>query len=53
MRDEAPAVDVEEAETVDCLRLSDCTEYMECEVVHTIETGDHVLFVGSVRKRVW
>ena len=46
-------IKVEEAETVDCWRIADCPEYIECEVTNTIDLGDHVLFIGQVRKRVW
>lgn len=51
-RNDAPTIDVEEAETVDCLRLENCTTYIECEVEHRIPCGDHTVFIGKVRKRV-
>ena len=28
--------------------LSDAVSYLECEVVHSIQAGDHVLYVGEI-----
>jgi flavin reductase (DIM6/NTAB) family NADH-FMN oxidoreductase RutF len=28
--------------------LSDAVSYLECEVVHSIQTGDHVVYIGEI-----
>jgi len=30
--------------------LSNCTGYLDCELSHQIEVGDHILFIGTVIK---
>jgi len=40
----------EEAETINCPRIKQALGYLECEVVDEIETGDHILFIGKVKK---
>ena len=40
----------EEAETIDCPRITEALGYLECEVINQIETGDHILFVGKITK---
>ncbi|MCD6115143.1 flavin reductase family protein [bacterium] len=40
----------EEAETINCSRIKQALGYLECEVVDEIETGDHILFIGKVKK---
>ena len=30
--------------------LSNCTAYLDCELTHQIEVGDHILFIGAVIK---
>jgi flavin reductase (DIM6/NTAB) family NADH-FMN oxidoreductase RutF len=30
--------------------LKDCLGYLECELVHTYDPGDHTLFIGEVKK---
>jgi len=37
-----------EASSIDLPVLSDALGVLECRVVHTLETGDHTLFVGKV-----
>jgi flavin reductase (DIM6/NTAB) family NADH-FMN oxidoreductase RutF len=39
-----------EADTIDCPIIAQATAYLECEVTHEYETGDHVIFVGKVTK---
>jgi|TARA_B100001971_G_C18146357_1_gene513284 flavin reductase (DIM6/NTAB) family NADH-FMN oxidoreductase RutF len=38
----------EGAEKIDCPRVKEASAYIECEVIQEIETGDHIIFVGSV-----
>ena len=37
-----------EASSIDLPVLADALGILECKVVHTVETGDHTLFVGKV-----
>lgn len=39
---------IEEAEKVDCFRLKDAAAFLECHVTHTVDCGDHELFIGKV-----
>ena len=38
----------EESEKIDCPRIKEACAFMECEVVNEIETGDHVIFIGTL-----
>ncbi len=40
----------EDCETIDCCRLGEASAVLECEVVDSIDTGDHVFFVGKVNR---
>ena len=40
----------EEAETIDCPRISGALGYLECQVEKEIEVGDHILFIAKVTK---
>lgn len=40
----------EEAETINCCRIKQAVAFLECKVVNSFETGDHVVFVGEVLK---
>jgi flavin reductase (DIM6/NTAB) family NADH-FMN oxidoreductase RutF len=40
----------EEAETINCPRIKQALGYLECEVKKEIEVGDHILFIGEVKK---
>ncbi|MBN2422935.1 flavin reductase family protein [Candidatus Woesearchaeota archaeon] len=40
----------EEAESIDCCRIKEAVAYLECEVKEEIETGDHILVIGTVLK---
>jgi flavin reductase (DIM6/NTAB) family NADH-FMN oxidoreductase RutF len=38
----------EECENIDCPRIGEALGYIECEVIHEIDTGDHVIFIGRI-----
>jgi flavin reductase (DIM6/NTAB) family NADH-FMN oxidoreductase RutF len=38
----------DEAENVDCFRISGAIGYLECEVFQEIDVGDHTIFLGKV-----
>ena len=33
---------------IDCPRIKEALGYLECEVVESLETGDHTIFIGKV-----
>ena len=37
----------EECEKIDCPRIKQSLGFLECEVVGSIETGDHTIFIGK------
>lgn len=39
----------EKSEKVNAVSIKECIQFIECEVINEIETGDHVLFVGQVK----
>jgi flavin reductase (DIM6/NTAB) family NADH-FMN oxidoreductase RutF len=43
----------EEGESVDCPRIADACAGLECEVVNSLEAGDHTIFVGKVLKEIY
>ncbi len=38
----------EECEKIDCIRIKECTGFIECEVENIVEAGDHFIFIGKV-----
>ena len=38
----------EEAEKIECPRIKEALAYIECELVNTVEAGDHYIFIGKV-----
>ncbi len=42
----------EKCSSVDCLRIKDCSAYLECKVVDIVEVGDHFMVVGEVLKTI-
>lgn len=38
----------EEAEKIDCPRIKGAVGYLECEVVNSVEAGDHIIYIGKV-----
>lgn len=42
----------EECETIDCCMLKEASAVIECEVIDSFETGDHMFFVGKVHRTV-
>tara|TARA_Y100000310_G_scaffold343844_1_gene453448 strand:+ start:158 stop:682 length:525 start_codon:yes stop_codon:yes gene_type:complete len=38
----------EEGEKVHCYKIKEALAHLECEIVNTIEVGDHTLFIGKV-----
>jgi flavin reductase (DIM6/NTAB) family NADH-FMN oxidoreductase RutF len=38
----------ETAVSIDAPRLKDALGFLECDVIQTVETGDHTLFIGQV-----
>jgi len=38
----------EEAEKVHCYRVKEALAFLECEVINSIDAGDHTLFIGKV-----
>ncbi len=44
----AAGLKAEEAQAVDCPRISGALGYAECEVVNEIEAGDHIIFIGKI-----
>lgn len=38
----------EECEKIDCPRLKNALAYIECELMHEFEAGDHYILVGKV-----
>ncbi|MBW2963838.1 flavin reductase family protein [Candidatus Woesearchaeota archaeon] len=40
----------EECESIDCPKIKEASAVLECEVVDSFETGDHIFFVGKVHK---
>lgn len=44
-------IDKQECERIDCPVVKDSVAYLECKVVKTLETGDHILVIGEVLNR--
>jgi len=42
----------EHCEKIECLRIKDCSAYLECKLIKTIELGDHFLMVGEVISKI-
>lgn len=42
----------EECESIDCCRIKEASAQLECEVIDSFETGDHVFFVGKILKNI-
>jgi flavin reductase (DIM6/NTAB) family NADH-FMN oxidoreductase RutF len=40
----------EEAETINSPIIKQCLGYLECQIIKEIEVGDHILFIGQVKK---
>ncbi len=38
----------EEAEHIDCCRIKEASAWLECEIIDSVEVGDHVFFIGKV-----
>lgn len=38
----------EESEKIDCPRIKECLAFFECQVIKSIETGDHTLFIAKI-----
>ena len=38
----------EECTSLHCVRVKDALGYLECQLVQTIDAGDHVIFLGKV-----
>ena len=38
----------EEAEKIECPRVKEALAYIECELINTVEAGDHYIFIGKV-----
>src|SRR3989338_5418406 len=38
----------EESEKIDCPRVKEALAYLECELINTVEAGDHYIFIGKV-----
>lgn len=38
----------EEAEKIDCPAVKEALACIECELINTVEAGDHFIFIGSV-----
>ncbi len=45
---EASGFDKVECKKIDCPRIGQAIGFLECEVVGSIETGDHTVFIGKV-----
>ena len=42
----------EEARTIECCRIKNAQEYIECEVVDMIKAGDSTTFIGKITSRM-
>ena len=42
----------EECEAIDCCKIREATAQLECEVVDSFETGDHIFFIGKILKNI-
>lgn len=40
--------DGKDCEKLDCLKLKNTDSWLECEVKHELDLGDHILFIASV-----
>ena len=38
----------EESEKINCPRIKEALAYLECELINTVEAGDHFIFIGKV-----
>jgi flavin reductase (DIM6/NTAB) family NADH-FMN oxidoreductase RutF len=42
----------EESDSVDCPRVAQACAHLECEVVNSVEAGDHIIYVGRILREV-